>query len=66
MKIDYDADTDTLTIALREGEEIADSVEDPQGVILDYDGAGELVSIEILDASRHVGRSGAISLQRGT
>ena len=64
MKIEYDGETDTLTIALRDGVRISDSVEDPDGVILDYDAKGQLVSIEILDASLHVGSPGTIELQR--
>ncbi|GMU32784.1 MAG: DUF2283 domain-containing protein [Planctomycetia bacterium] len=53
MKATYDARTDTLTLELR-SDPVAESDEDKPGVILDYDAQGNLVSIEILDASRRV------------
>jgi uncharacterized protein YuzE len=53
MNAVYDPRTDTLTLELKPGP-VAESDEDKPGIILDYDAAGDLVSIEILDASRRV------------
>ncbi len=53
MKVTYDADTDTLTLVLRDVT-VAESDEETPGVILDFDGQGELVAIEVLDASTRV------------
>ncbi len=53
MKVIYDRETDTLTVIFTDTL-VAESNEDKPGVILDYDATGNLVSLEILDASRHV------------
>ncbi|HYE91120.1 MAG TPA: DUF2283 domain-containing protein [Terriglobales bacterium] len=54
MKVVYDQQSDTLTVVLRDGVEVANSDEDKSGAILDYDADGLLVALEILDASRRV------------
>jgi uncharacterized protein YuzE len=53
MKVIYDKETDTLSIILRQGK-VAESDEVRPGLILDYDKAGRLISIELLDASEQV------------
>ncbi len=54
MKINYDPKTDTLSFILKENVFVAESDEQKPGIILDYDGQGDLVSMEILEASRRV------------
>jgi uncharacterized protein YuzE len=53
MRVEYDRGTDTLTVTLRDGV-VAESNGDKPGVILDYDDVGNLLSIEVLDASQRV------------
>jgi len=62
MKVIYDRETDTLTIIFTETP-VAESDEDKSGVILDYDDKGDLVSLEILDASRRVSIPSKIEYQ---
>ncbi|MBX7073403.1 MAG: DUF2283 domain-containing protein [Pirellulales bacterium] len=53
MKATYDSKTDTLTLVLKAAA-VAESDEGHPGVVLDYDANGDLIGIEVLDASRRV------------
>jgi len=63
VKATYDARTDTLSIILQPDAEVAESHEDKPGVVLDYDRQGNLVSLEILDASIRVGDARRIEFE---
>ena len=60
MKVSLDRRTDTLTIVFRDGVAVAESDEEKPGVILDFDEEGNLVSLEILDASRRISETGRV------
>jgi uncharacterized protein YuzE len=53
MKVTYDAEVDVLRILLSD-RPIEESDEDKPGVILDYDEEGNVVGLEILDASKRM------------
>ena len=63
MKVSYDSTTDILRIVLCDNRAIAESDEDKPGVILDYDDEGNLVSLEVLDASERVSDARRIEYQ---
>ncbi|WP_447970864.1 DUF2283 domain-containing protein [Nitrospira sp. M1] len=63
MKVSYDEKTDTLSVILKENTPIVESDEDKPGVILDYDAMGNLVSLEILDASNRVTETRKVDFQ---
>jgi uncharacterized protein YuzE len=53
MKVTYDPEVDVLHIIFRNAP-IEESDEDKPGVILDYDAEGNVVGLEVLNASRRV------------
>jgi uncharacterized protein YuzE len=53
MKVTYDPETDTIRLIFSTAA-IEESDEDKPGVILDYDKDGNIVGMEILDASKRV------------
>lgn len=50
MRIQYDPSADAMYIRLAEGV-VADSDEVREGVVLDYDAAGKVLGIEVLNVS---------------
>ena len=63
MKVTSDSRTDAVTVVLKEGVQVAGSDEDQPGIILDYDAQGNLLSLEILDASRRVTEASDVEFQ---
>ena len=63
MKVSYDPTSDILSIILLNDRTVAESNEDKPGVILDYDTEGDLVSLEVLDASMRVSDTRKVECQ---
>lgn len=53
MKVNYDSEVDVLRIILKDTP-IEESDEEKPGVVLDYDKDGNIVGLEVLDASLRV------------
>jgi uncharacterized protein YuzE len=62
MKLIYDRETDTLSLILAEGP-VAESDELREGLIIDYDRNGRIVSVEVLDASEHVAEPASLAFE---
>jgi len=62
IKAIYGPHTETLTLELKPSP-VAESDVDKPGVILDYDADGNLVGLEILDASRRVAEARSMEFQ---
>jgi YD repeat-containing protein len=54
MRVRYNEKNDTLSVVLKDNTPVHESDEEKPGVILDYDAQGNLISFEILDASKRV------------
>jgi len=63
MKASYDQKTDILTVILKDGSAVVESDEEKPGVVLDYNSEGNLISLEILDASMRVTETRKIEYQ---
>jgi len=59
MKVTYDPEVDVLLITLKDTE-IEESGEETTGIILDFDSDHNVVSIEILQASKRIDNPQAI------
>ncbi len=53
MKVTYDPEVDVLRILFRDAP-IDESDEDKPGIILDYDKDGNIIGLEVLNASKRV------------
>lgn len=59
MVIKYDKDVDVIYIRFTDAV-VAESDEDKPGVILDYDDAGNLLGIEVLNASKKINQPNGV------
>jgi uncharacterized protein YuzE len=53
MKVIFDPETDTLSLIFKE-DKVVESDEIREGIIVDYNKDGKIVSMEILDASEQI------------
>lgn len=63
MKVIFDPETDTLSLIFRE-DNVAESDEVKEGIIIDYSVDGKIVSMEILDASEQISDPEGILYER--
>jgi uncharacterized protein YuzE len=62
MKVTYDRETDILQLVFSSAP-VEESDEDKPGVIIDYDRNGNVVGMEILDASKRIEDPQAVRLE---
>lgn len=62
MKVVYDRETDILSVIFVD-RPVEESDEEKPGMILDYDANGNIVSLEILDASQRVEYPAQVDLE---
>ena len=63
MKVTHDEKSDSLTVIFNDNSSVAESDQDKRGVILDCDKDGNLVSLEVLDASSRLTEARKIEFQ---
>jgi uncharacterized protein YuzE len=65
VKVTYDPEVDALYILFRDVP-VEESAEDKPGVVLDYDKDGNIIGIEILDASKRMENPRSVEFQTTT
>ena len=65
MKISYDKEIDALSMTLRKGK-VVKTVEVSPEILVDFDEAGNPLYLEILDASRKIGKKEMNQITVGT
>ena len=59
MNIKFDKEADAIYLRFTDAE-IAESDEDKPGIVIDYDKDGNIVGIEVLEASKKMGKPGSV------
>jgi len=59
MNIKFDKEADAIYLRFSDAE-ISESDEDKPGIVIDYDKKGNLVGIEVLEASKKIGKPGSV------
>jgi uncharacterized protein YuzE len=59
MKIKFDKEADAVYLRFSDAD-VAESDEDKPGVVIDYDKDGNIVGIEVLDASKKTGNPASL------
>ena len=59
MNIKYDKEADAFYLKLSDAK-VAESDQDKPGIIIDYDSSGNVVGIEVLDASEKTGNPASL------
>ena len=62
MKIKYDKESDVIYFRFSD-EAISESDEDKSGIIFDYDKSGNIVAIEVIDASKKMGQLNSVEYE---
>ncbi|HUX57548.1 MAG TPA: DUF2283 domain-containing protein [Bacteroidales bacterium] len=62
MKIKYDKESDIIYFRFSD-EAISESGEDKSGIIFDYDKSGNIVAIEVIDASKKMGSLNSVEYE---
>ncbi len=65
MKITYDKEIDALSMTLRKGK-VAKTIEVSPEILVDFDESGNPLYLEILDASRKIGKKEMSQVTVGT
>jgi uncharacterized protein YuzE len=62
MKIKYDKESDVIYFRFSD-EAISESDEDKSGIVFDYDKSGNIVAIEVIDASKKMGHLNSVEYE---
>jgi uncharacterized protein YuzE len=61
MKIEYSKEADALYVSFKE-DYVAESREIEDGVVIDFDGKGQIIGIEVLDATQRFNLSDIVNV----